>query len=87
MPNVDVRAGPTFTPTRYSGLMPYDESELARHSPLLDIRDLCRRSISELARHSPQLHIRDWCQCLCQSWLDIQSSLIFGTYAEFRCQS
>ncbi|KAH3789948.1 hypothetical protein DPMN_168140 [Dreissena polymorpha] len=37
-------------------------SELARHSPQLDIRDFCRISTSELARHSPQLDIRDFCR-------------------------
>ncbi|KAH3786595.1 hypothetical protein DPMN_164702 [Dreissena polymorpha] len=37
-------------------------SELARHSPQLDIRDFCRMSMSELARHSLQLDIRFFCR-------------------------
>ncbi|KAH3755398.1 hypothetical protein DPMN_190094 [Dreissena polymorpha] len=37
-------------------------SDLARHSPQLDIRAFCRMSMSKLARHSSQLDIRDFCR-------------------------
>ncbi|KAH3797921.1 hypothetical protein DPMN_151511 [Dreissena polymorpha] len=46
-------------------------SELARQSPQIDIRDICRLSMYEQAPHSFQLDIRDFVQCRCQSWLDI----------------
>ncbi|KAH3736904.1 hypothetical protein DPMN_043480 [Dreissena polymorpha] len=49
-------------------------SDLARHSPQLDIRDKCQMSMSELARHSPQLDIQDKCGMSMSKWLDIRRS-------------
>ncbi|KAH3823953.1 hypothetical protein DPMN_125778 [Dreissena polymorpha] len=61
-------------------------SELARHSPQLDIRDLCRITMSELDIRPSSL-IGTSAECRCQSWLDIRPSSIFGTRAKCRCQS
>ncbi|KAH3789953.1 hypothetical protein DPMN_168145 [Dreissena polymorpha] len=52
-------------------------SELARHSPQLDIRDFCRMSMSELARHSPQLDVRNFCRMSMSELAGYSPSSIF----------
>ncbi|KAH3824731.1 hypothetical protein DPMN_126584 [Dreissena polymorpha] len=59
MSNIDVRAASIFLPARYSGLVSNVDVRASSNSPHLDIRDLCRMSMSLLARHLLQLDILD----------------------------